>query len=170
VAVYTTFEGRELSMTTHKVFIMMNQKEQRAIDKAIRIIESKALVSDVFATSIENVSRYCQLHIASAKSEQFGVLFLNSQHALIKFEVMFYGTLGAASVYPREVARRALELNAASTIFTHNHPSNSLTASEADKAITKRLVTALSTLDIKVLDHIIVSQIGTMSFAQTGLL
>lgn len=148
----------------------MNEKEQRAIDKAIKIIESKALVSDLFATSVEIVSHYCQLHIATAESEQFGVMFLNSNHALIKFEVMFYGTLDQASVYPREVAKRALELNSGAVIFTHNHPSNSLIASEADKLITKRLATALSIFDIKVLDHIIVSRVGTMSFAQTGLL
>jgi len=149
---------------------MLNQSEQRAITKAIKIIESKALVSDLIATSSHAVKNYCQLKLALSEREQFGVLFLNNQYGLISFEIMFKGTIDAAAVYPREVAKLALKLNAAAVIFTHNHPSGVLEASNADKAITERLVKGLSLLDIRVLDHVIVSSKGSLSFSENGLL
>jgi DNA repair protein RadC len=149
---------------------MLNQQEQNIINQAISIIESKALVSELLATGVDTVKKYCQLHIGTSENEKFGVLFLNSQHALISFEIMFTGTIDAASVYPREVVKLALQNNAAAVIFTHNHPSGTLDASRADKLITDRLVDALALMDIKVLDHIIVSTTGASSFAQQGLL
>tara|TARA_B110000467_G_C18229897_1_gene428061 strand:- start:123 stop:572 length:450 start_codon:yes stop_codon:yes gene_type:complete len=149
---------------------MLNQSEQRAITKAIKIIESKALVSDLIATNSHAVKDYCQLKLALSEREQFGVLFLNNQNVLITFEIMFKGTIDAAAVYPREIAKLALKLNAAAVIFTHNHPGGALTASIADKTITDRLVKALSLLDIRVLDHVIVSPKGSFSFSENGLL
>jgi DNA repair protein RadC len=149
---------------------MLNQQEQNIVNNAISIIESKALVSELFATSADAVKEYCQLQIGVSENEKFGVLFLTSQHALINFEIMFNGTIDAASVYPREVVKKALQNNAAAVIFTHNHPSGILDASRADMMITNRLTEALSTVDIKVLDHVIVSTTGALSFAQKGLL
>ena len=97
-------------------------------------------------------------------------MFLNNQHQLIKDEILFSGTIDGASVYPREVAKRALELNAAAVIFAHNHPSGHPEPSSADRAITKRLSGSLELFDIRVLDHIVVGGAETVSFAERGLI
>jgi DNA repair protein RadC len=149
---------------------MLNQSEKIAVKKAIKIIESKALVSDLIATKSCAVKDYCQLQIALSEREKFCVLYLNNQHHLISFEIMFEGTVDSAAVYPREIAKQALKLNSNSLILCHNHPSGILSPSIADKTITDKLVKALSLLDIKVLDHIIVSPNGSFSFAENGLL
>ena len=83
---------------------------------------------------------------------------------------MFYGTIDGAAVYPREVARRALELNAAAVIFGHNHPSGVPEPSAADRRITERLSSGLGLLDIRALDHLIVTENSSYSFAEHGLI
>lgn len=149
---------------------MLTTKEQISINDSLLIIQSKAVKSDLLATSSYAVKSYCQLKLALSEREEFGVLFLDNQHHLIDFEIMFKGTINAAAVYPREVAKLALKLNAAAVILTHNHPSGILEASNADKVITDRLVKALSLIDVRVLDHVIVSVKGSMSFSEEGLL
>jgi DNA repair protein RadC len=148
---------------------MFNTKEQAIISQAIAIIESKALTSDLF-TSPAATKQFCQLQLAGSQIEQFAALFLTSQHQLIRFDVLATGTIDGASVYPREVAKSALDHNAAAVIFTHNHPSGVANPSSADKAITKRLVDALNLFDIRVLDHIITGDKETFSFAENGLI
>jgi DNA repair protein RadC len=99
----------------------------------------------------------------------FAVMFLDNQHRLIAFEELFFGTIDSASVYPREVLKAALKVNAAALIFAHNHPSGDATPSQADKQITQRLKEALALVDIRVLDHIVVGD-SAISFAERGLL
>ncbi len=101
--------------------------------------------------------------------EVFGVLFLDNHHRLIKFEILFYGTIDSAAVYPREVVKRALTWNACAVILAHNHPSGVNEASQADRKITQRLVEALKLVDVRVLDHFIVGESIT-SFAERGWL
>ncbi|HAS8160916.1 TPA: DNA repair protein RadC, partial [Vibrio vulnificus] len=101
--------------------------------------------------------------------EVFAVMFLDNQHRLIAFEELFFGTIDSASVYPREVLKAALKINAAALIFAHNHPSGDATPSQADKQITQRLKEALALVDIRVLDHIVVGD-SAISFAERGLL
>ena len=113
---------------------------------------------------------YAQLQLGSLESEAFGVLFLDTKHQLIAFEVLFQGTINSASVYPREVVKRVLEHNAAAVIFTHNHPSGLPEPSAADTKITQRLKDALALVDVRVLDHVIVGTDGTSSMAEAGLL
>ncbi len=98
------------------------------------------------------------------------VLYLDSQNQLIKDEVLFYGTINAASVYPREVVKAALRNNAAALILAHNHPSGVAEPSQADKLITTKLQQALALIDINVLDHIIVGGENCVSFAERGLI
>ena len=98
------------------------------------------------------------------------VLYLDSQNQLIKDEVLFYGTINAASVYPREVVKAALRNNAAALILAHNHPSGVAEPSQADKLITTKLQQALALVDINVLDHIIVGGENCVSFAERGLI
>lgn len=99
--------------------------------------------------------------------EVFGVLFLNHQHQLIEFEILFYGTVDAASVYPREVVKRALLWNASAVIFCHNHPSQHAEPSQADRRITRRLIDALALVDVRVLDHFVVGA-DVVSFVERG--
>jgi len=101
--------------------------------------------------------------------EVFAVLFLDQRHRVIQFDKMFRGTIDGASVYPREVVKKALEHNAAAVIFAHNHPSGVAEPSQADERITQRLKEALSLVDIRVLDHFVVGD-EVVSFAERGLL
>ncbi len=113
---------------------------------------------------------FLQRHLRDYPFEVFAALFLDTRHRVIRFEELFRGTLDASSVYPREVARRALELNAAAVIFAHNHPSGVAEPSQADRAITEKLREALALFDIRVLDHIIIGDGEIYSFAEHGLL
>lgn len=102
--------------------------------------------------------------------EVFACLFLDNQHRVIQLEELFRGTIDGASVYPREVVKRALHHNAAAVIFAHNHPSGIAEPSRADQLITDKLKQALALLDIRVLDHFIIGDGEPYSFAEHGLL
>lgn len=116
------------------------------------------------------MQEYLQLRIGAHGYEAFTVVFLDTAQRLIACEELFRGTLGAASVYPREVVIRALHHGAASVVLAHNHPSGELQASAADIALTGTLRAALALVDVQVLDHIIVSKAGTLSMVQAGLM
>lgn len=120
--------------------------------------------------SPQAVRHYLIAQMRHHQQEVFACLFLDNKHRIIRFESMFYGTIDAASVYPREVVKKALSLNAAAVILSHNHPSGVAEPSLADKQITKRLIDALGLVDIRVLDHMIVGDPDVLSFAEQGLL
>lgn len=143
--------------------------QETTIREAIGILENRLQSSEVFSSPTV-VKQFCQLNIAREKDEYFCCLFLDSQHRLIAFERVFRGTIDGASVYPRVIVRRALELNAAATIFTHNHPSGLAEPSQADIRITERLKEALNLIDIRTLDHIVVGTIDSVSMAERGLI
>ncbi|WP_075187172.1 RadC family protein [Teredinibacter haidensis] len=121
-------------------------------------------------TSSRAVKNYLQLQLRDRSSEVFAALFLDSQHHLIAFDELFQGTIDGAAVYPREVVKRALSHNAAAVIFAHNHPSGIAEPSNADHSITQRLKDALQLVDIRTLDHLIVGESHTTSFAENGWL
>jgi len=116
------------------------------------------------------VKDYLQLHLAARPHEVFAVLFLDAQHKLIALEELFRGTLTQTSVYPREVALRALHHHAAAVILAHNHPSGGVQPSRADEAITQNLKSALALIDVRVLDHVIVAPGQALSMAEKGLI
>ncbi len=116
------------------------------------------------------VREYLQLQLGGHASEVFAVMFLDSQHRLIALEEMFKGTLSQTSVYPREVVLRALALRAASVVLAHNHPSGLAQPSRADEALTQTLKAALALVDVRVLDHFIVTREQARSMAEMGLL
>jgi DNA repair protein RadC len=116
------------------------------------------------------VHDYLRLRIAHHDHEVFTVLFLDAQNRLIEASELFRGTLTQTSVYPREIAREALARNAASVILAHNHPSGSAEPSAADRALTHNVRNALHLLDIRVLDHFVVTRSHCLSFAERGLL
>ena len=120
--------------------------------------------------SPQAVRDYLVLKLGSLTKEVFLVLFLDTQNRLVATEEMFSGSLKETSVYPREVLKRALHHNAASVIFAHNHPSGIAQQSQADELLTKQLKQALALVDVRVLDHFIVSGNNTLSFSERGLL
>ncbi|WP_136068972.1 RadC family protein [Modicisalibacter radicis] len=121
-------------------------------------------------TSPTLVRAYLASQMRHLAHEEFAALFLDTQHRVIRFESLFRGTLDSASVYPREVAKRALELGAGALIFAHNHPSGVAEPSDADRRITERLKQALELFEIRVLDHFVVGDGEVVSFAERGWL
>ncbi|MET3381118.1 RadC family protein [Variovorax paradoxus] len=116
------------------------------------------------------VKQYLQLHIGSCSYEVFAVVFLDVQHRMIALEEMFRGSLTQTSVYPREVVTRAIHHQAAAVVLAHNHPSGNIEPSRADESLTQTLRAALALVDVRVLDHIIVSPGQSFSMAERGLL
>ncbi|PPD39879.1 MAG: hypothetical protein CTY16_18560 [Methylobacter sp.] len=121
-------------------------------------------------TSPDITRAYLSAQLRGYTYEVFACLFLDNQHRVIQFEELFRGTIDGASVYPREIAKRALHHNAAAIIFAHNHPSGIAEPSQADQHITDKLKQALALFDIRVLDHFIIGDGLPYSFAEHGLL
>ena len=119
--------------------------------------------------SPEDTRQYLSAELRSYPHEVFACLFLDNRHRVLIFEKLFYGTIDGASVYPREIVRRAIAHNAAAVIFAHNHPSGVAEPSAADKQITQRLKDALALIEVRVLDHMIVGD-EVVSFAERGLI
>lgn len=119
-------------------------------------------------TSPQQTKLYLTSVLRDRHREVFYILFLDNQHRVIQDEILFEGTIDAASVYPREVVKRALQLNAAALILAHNHPSGIAEPSQADRRITQRLIEALRLVDIRVLDHFVIGDGEVVSFAERG--
>ena len=126
--------------------------------------------STLLANSATAVKGYLQAQLANESRELFHVLFLDTQNKLISSETLFKGTLSTAAVYPREVVKRALELNAAALILAHNHPSGHAEPSDSDVRITKQVSEAANLVDVKVLDHMIIGKGQVTSLAERGLM
>ena len=139
------------------------------LELARRALAEQLKEKTMFATP-QAVRDYLQLQLGSRPYEVFAVLFLDSQHRLIVLEEMFRGTLTQTSVYPREIVIRALALNAASVVLAHNHPSGTTKPSRADEALTHTLKAALALVDVRVLDHFVVTSAQAVSMAELGLL
>jgi DNA repair protein RadC len=146
-----------------------NIAEDAIIAQAMSILESRLRTKTTAFTSPNQSKQFVRCKLQQLEHEVFSVLFLDNQNYLIEYTEMFRGTIDSASVYPREVAKAALELNAAAVIFAHNHPSGISVPSSADRNITSKLKSALELFDIRVLDHIIIGD-TTYSFAESGLI
>jgi DNA repair protein RadC len=142
---------------------------QATLELVKRHQSCKAVQREVF-TNQETVSHYLINHFPNQNNEQFACLFLDNKHKLLKFKVLFNGTINQSQVYPRVVAQNCLQENAAAVIFAHNHPSGCLIPSESDKLITKKLIQALELIDVRVLDHFIIGNFEVQSMAQLGLI
>ena len=147
---------------------------KRAEIVAVLELARRALASQLQQKTIlespQAIRDYVQLQLGSRPHEIFAVLFLDSNYRLIVLEEMFRGTLTQSSVYPREVVIRALALNASNLVLAHNHPSGEAQASRADEAITQTLKAALALVDVRVLDHFIVTATQVVSMADLGLI
>ena len=139
------------------------------LELARRALASQLQEKTIFSNP-QAIRDYLQLQLGSREHEIFAVLFLDASHRLIVLEEMFRGTLTQTSVYPREVVVRALTLNAANVVLAHNHPSGTAQASRADEAITQTLKAALALIDVRVLDHFIVTRTAAVLMAEMGLM
>ena len=141
------------------------------IQQALAVMENRMrYASGPTLTNPENACSYLRLRLGELEREVFAVVFLDDQNRLISYQELFFGTLAETSVYPREVVKLALKYNAAAVIFSHNHPSGHVEPSNSDIRITKALKSALDLIDVRVLDHIVVSATSSTSFAERGLL
>ena len=144
--------------------------EQAVIDAALAILARRVSEPGAVLDSPGLARELVRLHLAQCERERFGVLFLDGRHQALGFEVLFEGTLTSSSVYPREVVRRALQLNAGAVILAHNHPSGQALPSRADEHLTAMLRAALRLVDVQVLDHFIVGWPDLYSMAEHGLM
>ena len=118
----------------------------------------------------QETRNYLRLRLADYRNEVFGCLFLDNRHRIIAVRELFQGTIDGASVHARVVVQQAMAVNAAALVFFHNHPSGVAEPSHADEAMTRRLKDALALVDVRVLDHVVVSAGESVSFAERGLL
>ena len=137
------------------------------LEAARQAIEHKMQRGASF-TSPAVVKEYLRAKLAGYEHEVFAVLFLDTRHCLIDYAEMFHGTIDGASVYPREVVKEALRLNAAAAIVSHNHPSGNTTPSEMDLKLTDKVCKAGTYLEIPVIEHIILTASDYYSFADNG--
>jgi DNA repair protein RadC len=117
----------------------------------------------------EDAARFLKARLLDLPHEVFCCLFLDTRHRLIRYEELFRGTIDGATVYPREVVKRALAHNASAVILGHNHPSGVSEPSEADRHITVKLAKALALVEVRLLDHVVVSRGGHVSLAERGM-
>jgi len=148
----------------------MDNSDNETIRLALNILIKRMQKPGAVLSSPGDTKAYLQLQLANKPAECFSVLFLDNRHRVIEFSELFQGTIDGASVHPREVVRACIRHNAAAVVFSHNHPSGVAEASDADRRITRRLKDSLSLIDVRVLDHIIVTADETFSFAEGGLI
>ncbi|HBK3325494.1 TPA: DNA repair protein RadC [Vibrio parahaemolyticus] len=141
---------------------------KQVLEKAAEILADNYLRGDTYSNP-DKVKEFLRYKLGGLEREAFAVMLLDNQNRLIEYNELFYGTIDAANIYPREVVKLALKTNAASVIFAHNHPSGDAEPSTQDKRVTQRLADALALVDIRVLDHFVVGE-TCVSFAERGLL
>jgi len=144
-------------------------EKQSVIALAMKVLAIKHRAGRSLSKPDETRS-YLRLRLADYRNEVFGCLFLDNRHRIIAVRELFQGTIDGASVHPRVVVQQAMEVNAAAMVFFHNHPSGIAEPSRADEMLTRRLSEALALVDVRVLDHFVVSGGESVSFAERGLI
>lgn len=139
------------------------------IEQALQLLATEVQGANAL-TSPAVVKDFLRLKLGDRPHEVFAVVFLDSQHRVLAIEELFRGTLSQTSVYPREVVKEALARNAAAVVLVHNHPSGSAEPSRADEFLTNTLRQALALVDVRVLDHLVVTRTSVLSFAERGLM
>ena len=144
-------------------------EKQSVVMLAMKLLSIKHRAGKTLGSPAETRD-FLRLRLAEYRNEVFGCLFLDNRHRIIAVRELFQGTIDGASVHPRVVVQHALEVNAAAMVFFHNHPSGVAEPSRADEMLTRRLKEALALVDVRVLDHFVVSGGESVSFAERGLL
>ena len=139
------------------------------VEQALELLASEVQGANAL-TSPGVIKDFLRLKLGERQHEVFAVVFLDTQHRVIAIEELFRGTLSQTSVYPREVVKESLARNAAAVVLVHNHPSGSAEPSRADEFLTTTLRQALALVDVRVLDHLVVTRTSVTSFAELGLL
>ena len=142
----------------------------KIIRRALKILESRLVYESNTLSSPDDTKNYLRLKLGSKEREIFAVLYLNNRNQLISYEELFMGTIDGASIYVREIVKLGLALNAAAIICAHNHPSGVCEPSRSDEAITQQIKKACGLMDIRLLDHLIVSATDSVSLAERGLI
>ncbi|HHR0843567.1 TPA: RadC family protein [Klebsiella aerogenes] len=144
--------------------------EQRTIRRALRLLEKYQRQPSESFLAASFAKNWLQLYLAKQEREVFVVVYLDNQHRLLEHETLFLGTINHTEIHPREIVKSALRHNAAAVIVAHNHPSGITEASKSDRTITSRIVAALALVEVRVLDHFIIGDCDTLSFAERGWL
>lgn len=139
------------------------------VEQALQLLAAEVQGANAL-TSPGVVKDFLRLKLGERPHEVFAVVFLDTQNRVIAIEELFRGTLSQTSVYPREVVKESLARNAAAVVLVHNHPSGSAEPSRADEFLTTTLRQALALVDVRVLDHLVVTRTSVTSFAELGLL
>ncbi|APV90376.1 RadC family protein [Salmonella enterica] len=159
-------------MTEATLHYVASPTTQKLVERALKAIRKDFMAAENTAmmTSPLIFIDYLKLHFIDHEREHFGVIFLNNQNQIIATETLFSGTLNHVEVHPRVIARKALLHNAHAILIAHNHPSGEVSPSQSDKLVTEKIVKCMDMLDIRVLDHMIISSEKHYSFAEHGLL
>lgn len=144
-----------------------DDSDDAIVARALAVLEARMTYGNKICSSKDAIN-YMTLKLSHEPRELFAVLFMDSQHRVLAFEILFMGTINTTPVYPREVVKRALFHNAGAVLFAHNHPSGDPTPSESDRTITMKLRDALALVDVRVLDHIVVGGGSAVSAAEQG--
>jgi DNA repair protein RadC len=161
--------SQETFCRSHGLGVAKYCQLQATLEMAQRYLATSLKRGDIFSTP-GAVRSYLQQRLRAEPRELFHCLFLDNKNRLIVDETLFWGTINQSVVHPREVVKRALELNASAIILSHNHPSGVCDPSGADIEITQRIKAALELVDIRLLDHLIVGDQEVLSLAERGLL
>jgi len=143
--------------------------DEAVIQAALKLL-SERVAKGPLLSSPKTVKDYLRLRFGDLQHEVFSLLYVDKRHRLIACEDLFRGTIDGASVHPREIVKAALRHNCASVICAHNHPSGVAEPSQADELITQRIKEALALVDIRLLDHLVVTVGGCTSMAEKGLI
>ena len=144
-------------------------EKSSVVELALAVLSARYRPGRAF-TSPEDIEGFLRLKLTGRRNEVFGVIYLDTRHRLIEIDELFNGTVDGAAVYPRVVVQQALEKNAAAVVLFHNHPSGIAEPSEADRGITQKLERALALIDVRLLDHLVVTDGQVVSFAARGLI
>ena len=146
----------------------LSKPEKSSVIKlALAVLSARYRPGRAF-TSPEDIEGYLRLKLTGRRNEVFGIIYLDTRHRLIEIAELFQGTIDGAAVYPRVVVQQALEKNAAAVVIYHNHPSQVAEPSEADRGITLKLSRALALIDVRLLDHLVVTDGAFVSLAERG--
>jgi len=139
------------------------------LQAALRVLAGQLRGTELLS-SPQAVRDFLRIKLGTLEHEVFAVIHLDAQHRVIEYVEMFRGTVSQTSVYPREIVKEALARNSAALILVHNHPSGVDEPSRADEMLTQTLKSALSLVDVRVIDHLIVAGPTILSFAERGLI
>jgi len=155
--------------TTITFPVQGKNNENAIIAEALKILKRRNRKGRIIS-SPQDTRDYLQLALAEEKNEVFAVMYMDNRHKVIDLRMEFHGTIDGASVWPRVLVQHALELNASAVVLCHNHPSGVAEPSDADIRITRRIQEALGLIDVRVLDHFIVTNNESLSLAESGRL